>query len=496
MVACTMRGARLAFIAGLAMAVSWLGGCGPSYPVPNGLGPVETQLWQAMHGEDVRVTIGGRVLRDAPPKNILHVSPLRVDPKGDRGVGGCVTESDIFLVTMRGHWKSGLGARETPDGQPRKNFTGVSVRFNRSPLPEEEGPQPARKLPAPATAPAPDYQGEVMASWPRPPSCTLLSADSNEPMEIACLTKDGRWLRKVDDNWYVIVALAGTRGLVCIDSPGRETCTGPYRRFFRRFSLRPFGGDPKYISRHCIEEHLPLGPSGKPAEPPLEKAHEVEFPDVIQASVLESMKGYGRPLTLGNTVVTEAPAAAELVGTMRVRPQHSSYIITETRIMEVSREWDDKDEYDKPIKRGIGVDLWIWPDINTDSGTGVWAQVMMPGLARGGPKGEFGLMQSFWLDARTPGHLESLFVRAEAGPSRQYVEDWSMALFVRNSDVLLAWRSNSTWKADKTGAPASGYRRLRIKGATDPKIQDACGKAYLEELFPASAATGDAPRKP
>jgi hypothetical protein len=169
--------------------------------------------------------------------------------------------------------------------------------------------------------------------------------------------------------------------------------------------------------------------------------------------------------------------------------------------MKVEREWDDKDERGKPIKVGIGVHMWIWPEINSDSGTGVWAQVTRPFPAREptdkSAKQSFRVLdQSFWLDARTPGHLESLFVRAEAGPSRQFVKDWSMALFVRDSDVLLAWRSNSTWKADKTGAPASGYRRLRIKGATDPKIQDACGERYLEELFPSFWAWGDSPRKP
>jgi len=499
MLFCTIQGTRSLLMVCLVMMALGLGGCALTCPMPKGLGAEEAELWQAMHGGEARVTVGGRVLREMPSRRtILSAGPYPYNRQGDRSVGLCVTESGELNVTMRGYWKGDVDAREGCGCPARSGFTGASVHYYRRPVLEETS-QGGQQSQAPATTgvPADKDAGELPKGWSKIPSCTLLDADSNKPMEIACVTKDGRWLRKVDDNWYIIVALAGTRGLICWDAPGQEQHTGPYRRAFRRFSLRPYLGDAEEASRHCIEEHLPLWPSGGPVEPPLEEASEVELADAIRSSVLEAMKGKGRPLTLAKTIVTEAPRDTDLVGPLLYGSRwRSTYLFTETRIMEVSRYWYEEDPQGQTKKCRASVDLWLWPEINTDSGTGVWAQVKRPYPSQGRP--DRFTLQSLWLDARTPGHMESLFVRPEAKASRQFVEDWSMALFVHNSDVLLVWRSNSTWKAgkwtSKSRTPDTGYRRLRIKGVTDPNIKDACGSAYLEELFPAPVAGIDAPR--
>jgi len=143
----------------------------------------------------------------------------------------------------------------------------------------------------------------------------------------------------------------------------------------------------------------------------------------ITVEVLNAMKGDGNPLKLGGLTIREAPRRTQFIsegsepGLVSLFPPRVSRFPDPDRVTlpEVCRYVKVPNS---TALMTINVDTWLYPHINTDSGTGIWAEITMY-------KGGWGsdLIQSaFWLDADSPQHMAAVFIPPQGKVSRRFIK--------------------------------------------------------------------------
>ncbi len=471
----------------LLVQVFLLGACLPPPPPPAGLSSGERDMWRALHGSEGRVTIADVELRELPSDvRVINPGPWRANPDGGVLISSGRNGREQFNAGIRGYWETDIEADERSGTPARKQFTGVSVGANwrvgtkqlypHAPPPEK----PFLKM----TDEERDIYKRIRGDYARAAK-VYLDCNSSSAMACFCVTREGKQFRTVADNWYLIVAIVGNRGIICWNTPGFERIIQPYRRAFRRFEIRrKYFIRAREVNRQCIREIRPCrSDNGGPANPPMETATKADLEQTVSSAVLIAMKGKRGVLKLGGMTIREAPRRVQFIserssepGIVSLFPLRASKFPYPTYIK--------LPEIDKAIERPDG-SLWavythvlLYPYINTDSGSGVWAEITMHdgvGIDKA--------RSAFWLGAGFPQHLDAVFIPPQGKASRRFIKDWCIAIFVRSPDVLVVWRTPPGWSGSSYSG-SFGYRRFRLVGLTDRTVRDAYGLSYLKELLP------------